>query len=187
MKIFKAALVLYLMFTFLPSHAQGVEKSLFNVQTGLVGVWVNHEGRLGEKFALRTELGLEGVGAIRENQKDTYGLAPSINIEPRWYYNIIKRNEKGKNTTRNSANFLTVSFKFLPDLLIIGGGDNDYVPNQIAIVPKWGMRRAIANSNFNYELGGGIGYFHTFLKEGQYVENNPDVAVDIHVRIGYTF
>ncbi|MBY8962959.1 hypothetical protein KJK34_09380 [Flavobacterium sp. D11R37] len=35
------------------------EKSLFNVQVGAVGIWGSHEARLGNRFALRTEVGFD--------------------------------------------------------------------------------------------------------------------------------
>jgi hypothetical protein len=36
-----------------------VEKSIFGIQTGLLGIWVHNEMRLTNEIALRTELGLD--------------------------------------------------------------------------------------------------------------------------------
>ncbi|MGQ3085955.1 MAG: hypothetical protein ACT6RA_02290, partial [Flavobacterium sp.] len=41
------------------STAGTVERSIFTIQTGTVGVWVSNEMRLADKFALRTEAGLD--------------------------------------------------------------------------------------------------------------------------------
>jgi hypothetical protein len=165
-----------------------VEKSLFNVQVGAVGAWASHEARLGNKWALRTEVGLDlweydtyfdGSGTV---------LVPSISVEPRWYYNIEKRANKGKYTANNSASFVTVAVEYYPDLFIIGSAPSYiYVPNQMTIIPKWGIRRAIAQSNFNYELGFGVGYGFYFSNSDDVVKSAGDVAIDAHVRIGYTF
>lgn len=166
-----------------------VEKSLFNVQTGPVGIWVSNELRLADQFALRTELGLE-LGIYGENEKGVEGafMAPCISIEPRWYYNLKKRAEKGKNTAKNSANIITVAVKFFPDTFTIGGHpDNINVPNQLSIVPKWMMRRHIGSSNFNYEFGGGVGYVGYLSDKNSNVDYGSNLAVDIHARIGYTF
>lgn len=36
-----------------------VEKSIFGVQTGILGLWVHNESRLTNSIALRTEVGLD--------------------------------------------------------------------------------------------------------------------------------
>ncbi|SHG15324.1 hypothetical protein [Flavobacterium defluvii] len=162
------------------SQNSGVEKSIFNIQTGFLGVWVNNELRLSNQISLRSEIGLD-AGLRGCSDCDTkYALAPVITLEPRWYYNINKRilQNKGSN---NSANFLTLAIKYHPDLFVISNTDNTYVSNQIAFIPKWGIRRNIGNSNFNYEAGIGIGYKY-YIDEKQF-----ETAADLHLRIGYTF
>lgn len=179
------------------SHAQetekttSVEKSIFNVQTGAVGAWVSYEGRLSNRWALRAEVGLdlwsyevfnyESIG----NTEKGVTLVPSLNIEPRWYYNIKKRAEKGKHTENNSANFATLAVEYYPNLFLIGGPDGLEMDEQISFIPKWGIRRAIAKSNFNYELGIGVGPVWYLNKEQNY--DRADVTVDAHIRVGYTF
>lgn len=191
-KIYIALLAIFLLQPVFAQDNQqepSVEKSLFNIQTGLVGAWVSYEARLSNRWALRTEVGLDlwYYETYQLTKKDEgVLLTPSINIEPRWYYNLNKRADKGKHIENNSANFLTVAFRYYPDLFIIGGPDNLYVPDQISIIPKWGIRRAIAKSNFNYELGIGVGPIFYF-KEESVVRSQSDVIVDLHARIGYTF
>lgn len=170
-----------------------VEKSIINVQTGAIGLWGSYEGRLSNRWALRAEVGLDlwfyesyigGYSFV--NREAGVFLAPTVTVEPRWYYNIEKRDRKGKHTANNSANFVTLAVKFYPDLFKIGGPDYLSVPNQISVIPKWGIRRAIAKSNFNYELGIGIGYLR-YLDDTYYYYDKSDVALDLHLRIGYTF
>jgi|GEM_PF-5377114 len=55
------------------------------------------------------------------------------------------------------------------------------------IIPKWGIRRHIGSSYFHYELGIGIGYRHLFLSKYDIRDKEDEVAVDLHIRIGYTF
>ena len=160
-----------------------VEKSLFNIQTGLLGVWVSHEAGLSNSLVLRTEVGLDGFGSIGA-EEDIFGLAPTINIEPRWYYNIAKRARKGRNTEHNSANFVGLSARYAPDWFFITG-DEGNVYNQVYIVPKWGLRRNIGKSRFNYEFDLGIGY--AFYERTGYNNNASEVVFDTHLRIGYTF
>jgi len=166
-----------------------VEKSLFNVQTGAVGLWVSNEFGLSDRWALRTEAGMDlfYYDSFWTDESGTV-LAPSISIEPRWYYNIAKRARKGRHTANNSANFVTLAVEFFPDWFLVGDAPSYlYIPNQISFIPKWGMRRAIAKSNFNYELGIGIGYLQ-YLDNKDYIESSTgEVGVDLHIRIGYTF
>jgi len=171
-----------------------VEKSMFNVQAGLIGVWVSHEARLSNRWALHSEVGFDlwtyktyENYSLGQEKKGSF-LAPNITIEPRWYYNIEKRGRKGKYTGHNSANFATISFRYFPDAFTIGSHP-DYIsiPNQISITPKWGIRRSIAQSNFNYELAIGVGYLGYLSKEHRNINENSDVYLDLHARIGYTF
>lgn len=81
------------------SHAQtvGVEKSIFNIQAGFLGTWINYESRLTDEIALRAEIGFDvGLRGGSLVGKTIVGLAPAISVEPRWYYNISKREKSGK-------------------------------------------------------------------------------------------
>ena len=52
------------------SQNNGVEKSIFNIQTGVLGSWLNNETKISNKFALRSEIGLDaGIfgGEINDN------------------------------------------------------------------------------------------------------------------------
>jgi len=173
--------------------SNGSVQSLFNVQAGAVGIFGSYEAALSTRWALRTEVGLDlwSYNAYRyngmniEEDKGVF-LTPILNLEPRWYYNIEKRARKGKHTGNNSANFLTLSVKYFPDLFKVGGPDYVSVPNIISFTPKWGIRRAIAKSNFNYEAGIGIGYQKN-LTDSNFYNKIDDAVIDIHARIGYTF
>lgn len=171
-----------LCFVFQANYSQnsGVEKSIFNIQTGFLGIWINNESRIFNEISLRTEIGLDAGLRGCSDCNTEYALAPVIALEPRWYYNINKRNALNKGTN-NSANFLALGFKYHPDWFVISNSDNAQVANQISIIPKWGIRRNIGNSNFNYEVGIGIGY--KFYLD----ENFSETTADLHLRIGYTF
>lgn len=163
------------------SQNTGVKKSIYAIQTGVIGAWINNEYRLSNETSLKSEIGLiAGLrgcsGCITE-----YALAPEFTLEPRWYYNIEKRSIKGKIIKNNSFNFTTLAIRYYPDWFVISNATNASVANQITIIPKWGIKRTIANSNFNYELGIGIG------KKYFFDSNQWDSSADLHIRIGYTF
>ncbi len=157
----------------------GVEKSIWGIQTGILGIWAQNEYRLSDKIALRSEIGFDGGFRIT-GSTEVYALTPTLKIEPRWYYNLNKRHKKGKNISMNSGNFIAVSFSYLPNWFVISNTDNIYTPDQITIIPKWAIRRTIGK-HFAYETGFGIGYAHEFES------NSSGTAVDLHLRIGYTF
>lgn len=156
-----------------------VEKSIFGIQTGILGAWLHNESRLSNTIALRTEIGFNGGFRLGYNSDLVYVFTPLIRAEPRWYYNLEKRSEKGKNTTNNSANFVALSISYFPDWFVISNETNVYTPNQITFIPKWAIKRTIGE-HFTYEAGIGIGYGFAFE------ENLSGVAVDLHIRIGYT-
>jgi len=180
-------LVISLLFCgiFLAVKAQeaSVEKSIFGVQIGLIGVWVNNEARLSDKFALRSEIGFDaGI------TNDDFVMAPVITLEPKFYYNLNKRVSKSKDISGNSGNFLSLKTSYHPDWFVISNSDYYNVSNQISVVPTWGMRRNIG-SHFNYELGIGIGWLHEFAEtiNNYKYEADNEVAVNLLTRIGYRF
>ncbi len=156
-----------------------VEKSIWGIQTGFLGIWAHNEYRLSDKIALRSEIGFDGGFRIT-GSTEIYALTPTLKIEPRWYYNLNKRQKKGKNISMNSGNFIAVSFSYLPNWFVISNNNHTYTPDQISIIPKWAIRRVIGK-HFVYETGFGIGFAHEFES------NTSGTAVDLHLCIGYTF
>lgn len=183
----KKTIILFLFITTFKSNAQdnspSVEKSIFNIETGFLGVWVNNESKLSNSVAVRTELGLESGLFWKQDQKTGFVMAPSIRVEPRWYYNLNKRSNVGKKIENNSANFLTASLNYLPDWFVISNYDNANVVEQFSIIPKWGLRRTLGNSNFTFEFSTGLGYKMVFYKN----KTDKGVVLDLNARIGYSF
>ncbi len=80
----------------------------------------------------------------------------------RYYYNFKRRQEKGKNTARNSANYVGVLASYLPGDPIIGDIEleDDYA---FAAGPVWGFQRTYwKRLNFGLELGVGFGATENF-------------------------
>lgn len=168
------------------SQQATVEKSIFSVQTGFLGVWINHEARLAPKFALRSEIGLEAGYAGGSFQNDVFFLAPILKLEPRYYYNLQKRSDKGKSIAKNSGNFFAINTLYTPDWFVISSESNLDVVETLSIIPKWGIRRVVGE-HFTYEVGIGIGYQYSNYKQFGFSQNESDVTGELHLRIGYTF
>ncbi|HEX8269563.1 MAG TPA: hypothetical protein VF581_06695 [Flavobacterium sp.] len=165
-----------------------VEESLFGMQTGFLGFWAHNELRLTNEMALRTEIGFDTAvfgGALYYDTK--YFLIPIIAAEPRWYYNLERRAGNDKNIRNNSGNFLTIKALYMPDWFLLTNDEVVKPINQLAFVPKYGMRR-VYGEHFSFEAGLGIGVGFQFGKNKDYYsDTDPQAFVDLHLRIGYNF
>ncbi|MFC3365713.1 hypothetical protein ACFOG5_21250 [Pedobacter fastidiosus] len=164
-----------------------VEKSVFGIQTGWLGIYGYNESRLSNTIALRSEIGFDGGfwgGSFYP--KTGFIAAPILTVEPRVYYNLKKRISKSKRIDGNSGNFVSLKTSFHPDWFVISNYKDVSVVSDISIIPSWGIRRHIGK-HFNYEVGAGLGYRYYFAKSAGYLQNESDVAFDLRLRIGYTF
>ncbi len=163
-----------------------VEKSIFGIQTGLLGIWGHNEFRMSDKIAFRSEIGFDsGIWGGDFYDSTGFLLAPVLTVEPRFYYNINKRESKQKRIDGNSANFLSFRISYHPDWFVISNQDVNVV-SDISFIPSWGIRRNLGK-HFNYEAGAGIGYRYIFAKNAGYNENESEVALNLILRIGYKF
>ncbi|MDR1720639.1 MAG: hypothetical protein LBR67_11075 [Dysgonamonadaceae bacterium] len=182
----KIATLILACMAFVTLHAQvgTVENSLWSVQAGIFGVWINNESRLDDAFAIRSEIAFTGgysytsySGFDSDFEGESYAIVPLITAEPRWYYNIGRRAAKGKNTARNAADFLAIRTTIAPGLMLVS--KNAAVYKSLSVIPVWGIRRNLS-CHFNFELSGGLGYIYT-------KQNNNRLGWDFSVRFGYTF
>ena len=191
MKFFIASLLLVTSSLFAQQQDQtsvSVEKSVFGIQTGFFGIWINNEARLTDKIALRSEIGFDAAifgGSLYDETK--FAMIPVLSLEPRYYYNLARRVRNDKNIANNSGNFLTVKLSYAPDWFLISNDSNIHSLNQFAIVPKYGLRR-VYGEHFSFELGLGIGIVSYSGKNSKYyLDTDSDTYVDLHLRLGYSF
>ena len=169
------------------SQTTSVEQSTSGLQTGFLGIWFHNESRLSKEIALRSEIGFDsGIWAGSYYDKVGFLLAPVLTLEPRWYYNLDKRQRKSRRTDANSGNFLSLKTSFHPDWFVISNYENVRVISDISAIPSWGIRRNIGN-HFTYETGFGFGYRYTFAKSAGYLKNKGSADINLHLRIGYRF
>jgi hypothetical protein len=176
-----------------------VEKSIFGIQTGFgvtTGIWLNNESKLSNSIVFRSAIGLENDLTVGDHYKGSgFILQPVVTIEPRYYYNLEKRNSKGRNTAGNSGNYLSIKTSYHPDWFVINLDENVTKTADLAVVPTWGLKRQIG-SHFFYETALGIGYRMVHLKANYYNGNaqNVDGAQNrnqyvpyLHLGVGYHF
>ncbi|WP_422107934.1 hypothetical protein [Winogradskyella sp.] len=185
----KTILVLILFVSTFKSTSQdaSVEKSVFGIQTGFLGIWIHNESKLSDAIALRSELGLDAA-IFSDNfvGNSSFIMVPALTLEPRWYYNLNKRAAKKRRIDGNSGNFISIKTTYHPDVVIGSLADNVTFISDISIIPTWGIRRNIGKY-FNYETGIGVGYVHYFEEDNVILTEESGVAINLHLRIGFRF
>jgi len=167
------------------SQNTSVEKSIFGIQTGVLGVWAYNETKLSNTIALRTEIGFD-FGIWETTYYDSpFLLTPVIVVEPRFYYNLKKRSKNSKRIDGNSGNFIALKTSYHPEWALFNSDDAPVV-SDFSIIPTWGIRRNLGK-HFNYEAGLGAGFSYTFAKRAGYLENKSEMELNMHLRIGYRF
>ncbi|MDF9797722.1 hypothetical protein OKW21_002985 [Catalinimonas alkaloidigena] len=162
------------------SGSESLERHLTSVDIGFLGAWINHERQLGEQLIINANLGFEGV-LYGGGGEFNYLFVPAISVEPRFYYNFNRRVSKGKRTINNSAEYLTISTTFYPDLFDIS---NENEPRSVSLnegvsfIPKWGTRRALGEHfKFDFSVGYGISVY----------EGDIDGRLGLDLSVGYIF
>lgn len=181
-------IIVFLFISFIGKTQEvSVERSIFGVQTGLLGVWIFHELKMTNSIALRSEIGY-GSRLWGGSYFDNTGflMTPVLSLEPRFYYNLKRRVSISKSITNNSGNYVSLKISYHPDWFMISDYGERKIVNDISIIPTWGIRRHIG-MHFNYETGLGIGFRHLFGESMKYYDVENDIAVNINIRVGYTF
>jgi len=189
--VFTIALLFLATFS-IQAQTPSVEKSIFSIQTGFLGFWASNESSLSRTFTIKSEIGFQSeisyYSWMGSNSGGTTNVAfiPEINIEPRWYYNLDKRESMSKPTSKNSGNFITVRTAYIPNWGVISNREGIDRFNQICLIPKWGIRRNFGKY-FNFETGAGAGVGYILKKTSGYDKNELAFVVDLHLRIGVNF
>lgn len=164
-----------------------VKKSLWQVQTGILGLWGSNESRLKNNVVLRSEVGFEGgfqsgmmVGG------SVYMAAPVATLAPRWYYNIDRRTQRGRNVSYNSGNFLSFNVMYKPHWFVISNRSDVYAESELMLGPFWGMRRSLGR--FSLEGHVGPAYSIVFYKNHGFSSNSYRfLPLWLTLRVGLSF
>ena len=160
-----------------------VEKSIFGIQAGVMGVWANSEVRLSNTITLRSEAGFAmtnwTIGRSFYGYDNEAFIPLVLSVEPRYYFDINKRYSKGLRIDNNSATFFSLKINYHAGWLMLSGKQ----PSNIQIIPTYAIRGNIGK-HFNFEMGGGMGYQYTFTS---IKEENNIWAFNTVLKVGYSF
>ncbi|WP_300976669.1 hypothetical protein [Flavobacterium sp.] len=130
-----------------------VEKSQFKINVLSPGI--TYELGVSNTTTLSTNLNI-GMGFSSNNDLGTKWLfSPYMREEYRYYYNLEKRNLKGKISNKNSGNFIALSGSYY--LKPINNSDFVSAYDGFTIAPTWGLQRTY-RSGINISFITGIGY-----------------------------
>jgi len=157
-------------------NSTALQKGLASFDVGFLGSWLSYEKPLGKQWAFNSQLGMEGGFSGGGGDFD-YVFTPTITVEPRFYYNLHKRVNKGRKTMNNSADYLTLAGGYVPALFAVTNEDVELIP-QFTLIPKWGLRRTIGQ-RFKFEFAAGYGLA---IREQEAVGQ-----LDLDLNFGYFF
>ncbi len=163
-------------------QSTSLEQSVTGLQLGFFGAEVYNEAKLSDQVSLRGQLSLlPSVWGGDFYSKTGFALAPALSVTPKYYYNLAKRVEKGKNIKNNAANYIAAELQYVPNWFVISNVENISVNPSLSFIPYYGFRRNFA-TNFNYEFKAGVGV-GKILKKGYDVQ----VPLELSFKVGYDF
>ncbi|MBW3466210.1 hypothetical protein [Arthrospiribacter ruber] len=183
MKIYIFTLLSFIFLTkqALAQDFASVEKSIWQIQSLFVTKYLSNESKIKRDLALRSELGFDFFyrdGFLYDGP--VVAWSPFLRLEPRHYYNLNKRADKGKKTAKNSGNFVALTTTYKPNWFLITNESSLLVTPALSLIPTWGIRRS-PWQHFNFEAGIGIGYGWEYYGHYSYGE----VLVNLHLRFGF--
>lgn len=134
----------------------------------------------GKKSILTTGIGVGYGGGYPDltfgGSGFIYIISPFLDVQQKWFTNLEKRNQKGKNTANNSGNFISLRLLVRGESLaenVIRTSNTDF-----AIGPTWGIQRSFGeNFHFLFDIGS-VYYFDT--------EGNGNIfPINLQFNIGY--
>ncbi|MBA4409740.1 MAG: DUF3575 domain-containing protein [Bacteroidota bacterium] len=159
-----------LLAAFSPIFAQQVA-SLHSIKAGIPGITYSYEHDLGKQFTINMEAGTNW-GWQSSNNSFKILARPIFQVEPRIYYNVKKRYDRG-HFLNNSASFFSLSSGFT-----FGTFSSVYRSHAFIIAPKWGFRRAMGKHFiFEAQIGGGL-WFN---------RNSSQFNPELDIKFGYVF
>jgi hypothetical protein len=104
-----------------------------------------------------------GLGLNSESDVD-FGFFPIVETQYRHYYNFNRRLKKGKNTEKNTANYVGLTTVYTSGNAVLGDYDLDN-SNNFFVRPIYGLQRTYKRG-FNFGIEFGAGYFNNNRAQG---------------------
>ncbi|PPK84570.1 hypothetical protein CLV84_3732 [Neolewinella xylanilytica] len=164
-----------------PTENATVTRQL-GVQLGYLGTWAYGEWPLGNQLVARAEAGLDL--RMREGGWTTpaaFRFTPVVTAGPRYYYNLVRRARRGRDTYGNAANFVALPVSFETGWVVWSVPEGAVAERAMTVLPTWGLRHGI-HRRYSVEAGLGLGYSHRWMP-GTAARGN--LAIWVPFRIGF--
>jgi hypothetical protein len=138
-------------------------------------------GRVGANFGAAWFTGGEWRTGITLPYGDYLMISPSIDIEPRWYYGLDRREMHSRSSAGNSGSFLSLKVQHrFPGYI-----SDDYIRmvGTTFASPTWGLRR-VWRDHWLFEFTTGLRFG---MSQGYWWSADVVDRLDVNVRFGYTF
>ena len=167
MKNFKMSLfIVAILLGSINSYSQ-TAKSQHKVYIPLwIGAGYGYELKVADQFTISAQADYRAYIGDDNFAVDNFVFSPRVTIEPRYYYNLKKRAEKGKNINSNSANYFSLDMSY--ELPVGLSGMRDFPQQTFRILPTWGIRRELSE-HFTMDFGIYVGF-----KAKEYGDRNPE-------------
>ncbi len=154
-------------------------------------------GRVGANFGItgQTTRGGDWRTGTGVPWGDYWMVAPSIELEPRWYYGLDRRDRHGRSTFGNAGSFVSLNVQNRFPGYISDKGFDMYGVTFFS--PTWGLRR-VWRDHWMFEFTTGVrfgvthngGYWWNGDADGGVSWANRKAVIDhinVNVRFGYSF
>ncbi len=137
-------------------YSQSTTNSQFSLN--LIAPSAEYELSISDRSTIDMNLGVGFAYHRSSYSGEAYGFYPGVEVQYRYYYNIEKRLDKGKNISENSANYITGIVSLTDGNPIIG--DLEYSEDLGGFIgPAWGLQRVYKKGfKLNLNLGIGLGF-----------------------------
>ena len=137
------------------TNSDSAVTNLTKLDIGPQGLGFSYEPKISSKLTTDLCIGVGGGYFIDKNSFDYNLFQPAVyfSVTPKYFYNIHKRINNGKNTKFNSGNYFGLRIKYITPF----SGNSDKARNSLLTNVHWGIQRAIGgNWLLNFHLG--VGY-----------------------------
>jgi hypothetical protein len=149
------------------------------VSAEIAGMHYSYEHPIGRTGTVVGRAGANFFAAL--GTSNYWGVMPSVEVEPRWYYGLGRRAAKGRSTELNSGSFLSMRLRtYFPCGYI---SDRDVALEGVTLAaPTWGFRR-VWNGRWMFEFHTGV-----FVAYNHVEKVKPfSPGIDLNVRFGMAF
>lgn len=164
-----------------------------SVSIDLIGIHYAYEHPLGRTATIvgraGANFGFAWSGSWRSGTMYYYGsyweVKPTVEIEPRWYYGLDRREWRGRSTDGNAGSYLSLNVSNV----FPGYNSNDFkMWGYTTFAPTWGMRRVWSSGlMLEFSTGYRFGFYHDPATTPIFDDEDFLNHIDLNLRFGFKF